>query len=143
MHHWCSRCAPVGVGQEGDGVSVLRRLGDVRGLDEKRFVFDAMISGWSDQQAGRGLAQRTVLGPGADHPAFRRLHRPVEWSPGDLEGYTTQAKGNSARPNNAVPRYSENCSADATTRRGSVTIPMSPPPYASEQKRDEFSTETT
>lgn len=45
---------------EHPGVSPLRRLGNVRALDEKQFVFDAMLSGWSDQQASRALSWQTI-----------------------------------------------------------------------------------
>lgn len=66
----------------------------MRALDEKQFVFDAMLSGWRDQQASRGLTRQTVEGR---VQVIRRFgdftgRYPWEWSPGDLEDYTTQAK---------------------------------------------------
>ena len=42
------------------GVSPLRQLRNVLALDEGRFVFEAMLSGWADQQSSRGLAEQTI-----------------------------------------------------------------------------------
>ena len=80
--------------QDQRGVSPLRQLRNVRALDEGRFVFEAMLSGWSDQQSSRGLAERTI---GSRELVIRRFEEfagryPWEWLPGDLEDYTTQAK---------------------------------------------------
>lgn len=80
--------------QDPRGVSPLRQLRNVRALDEGRFVFEAMLSGWADQQSSRGLAERTI---GSHELVIRRFEEfagryPWEWSPGDLEDYTTQAK---------------------------------------------------
>ncbi|MDN6329355.1 MAG: hypothetical protein L0K12_16145 [Brevibacterium aurantiacum] len=76
------------------GVSPLRQLRNVRALDEHRFVFEAMLSGWADQQISRGLTERTI---GGRELVVRRFEEfvgryPWEWSPGDLEDFTTRAK---------------------------------------------------
>ena len=75
-------------------MSSLRHFRNVRALDEGRFVFEAMLSGWADQQSSRGLADRTI---GSRELVVRRFEEfagryPWEWLPGDLEDFTTQAK---------------------------------------------------
>ena len=83
-------------------MSPLRQLRNVRALDEPRFVFEAMLSGWADQQSSRGLAEQTIS---SRERVIRRFEEfssryPWEWLPGDLEDYTTQAK---SRPQPATP----------------------------------------
>lgn len=81
------------------GATALRLLGNVRALDEKQFVYEAMITGWSDQQSSRGLAVSTIRNRIL---AIRRFESfteryPWEWTPVDVEDYTTRAKSK-ARP---------------------------------------------
>lgn len=92
MHHHCNGCNTGVVDQNRPGVSPLRELRNVRALDERRFVFDAMLSGWADQQSSRGLSERTI---GSRERVVRSFEEfagryPWEWSPGDLEDYTTR-----------------------------------------------------
>ncbi|MBP2382892.1 integrase [Brachybacterium sacelli] len=92
MHHCCNGCNTGVVDQNRPGVSPLRELRNVRALDEHRFVFDAMLSGWADQQSSRGLSERTI---GSRERVVRSFEEfagryPWEWSPGDLEDYTTR-----------------------------------------------------
>lgn len=86
---------------EHPGVSPLRRLGNVRALDEKQFVLDAMLSGWSDQQASRALSWQTIASRAQVVRRFGEFtgRYPWEWSPGDMEDFTTQAK---SRPHPAA-----------------------------------------
>lgn len=75
------------------GASSLRLLSNVRALDEGRFVFDAIVSGWSDQQASRGLATSTIWSRILVIRRFGEFagRHPWEWSPGDLEDFTVHA----------------------------------------------------
>lgn len=93
-HHCCVSCNTRMVCTDIRGVSPLRQLRNVRALDEGRFVFEAMLSGWPDQQSSRGLAERTI---GSRELVVRRFEEfagryPWEWLPGDLEDFMTQAK---------------------------------------------------
>lgn len=57
-------------------------------------MFDAMLSAWSDQQASRALSRQTIASRAQVIRRFGEFtgRYPWEWSPGDLEDYTTQAK---------------------------------------------------
>ncbi len=75
-------------------MTALRLLGNVRPLDEKQFVYDAMLAGWSDQQSSRGLAGSTIYSRVLVIRRFEAFtgRYPWEWSAGDVEDYTTNAK---------------------------------------------------
>lgn len=81
------------------GATALRLLGNVRPLDEKQYVYDAMLAGWSDQQSSRGLVASTIQGRILTVHRFEAFtgRYPWEWSVGDIEDYTTHAKSG-ARP---------------------------------------------
>ena len=72
------------------GATALRLLGNVRPLDEKQFVYDAMLAGWSDQQVSRGLVASTIQGRILTIRRFEAFtgRYPWEWSVGDVEDYT-------------------------------------------------------
>lgn len=74
-------------------------VGNVHPLHEGEFVFDAMLSGWRDQQASRGLTASTV---GRRLQFIRRFANycdkpPWQWIPGDLEDFTVHSMSRERR----------------------------------------------
>ncbi|MGO1849874.1 tyrosine-type recombinase/integrase [Microbacterium sp.] len=78
--------------------SPLRLAGNVVVLDEEKFVFEAMLDGWADQQASRGLQAITIerrrqfIQRFTDYCAAY----PWRWEPRDLEDYTSRARSGPA-----------------------------------------------
>lgn len=73
-------------------------MGNVVALDEERFVFDAMLQRWSEQQTSRGLQPITIE---RRQQFVRRFQAfagdyPWRWTPGDLEDFTTRARSGAA-----------------------------------------------
>lgn len=71
----------------------------VRFLDERTAVFDAMLEGWSRQQASRRLTASTV---DARIRLIRRFQHftgeyPWDWSPQDVEDFTVSLNSNGRR----------------------------------------------
>lgn len=78
--------------------SLIALVANVVALDEERFVFDAMVARWGDQQTSRGLQPTTIE---RRQQFIRRFQSfcedyPWRWRPGDLEDFTTQARSGAA-----------------------------------------------
>ena len=89
------RCKTVGVdfedGNRAGSVTALR-AGNVALLRPAEQVFDDMLTGWSAQQVSRMLNPKTI---GARLSQVRRFavfcgSLPWEWSPADVEEWTTE-----------------------------------------------------
>ncbi|MEV8144635.1 tyrosine-type recombinase/integrase [Specibacter sp. NPDC078709] len=78
---------------------LLQLLDNVHPLHEGEFVFDAMLSGWHDQQVSRGLAASTVTSRILFIRRFANYcdKLPWQWIPGDVEDFTVHCSSGDGR----------------------------------------------
>lgn len=84
---------------ESDGPpSPIVLAANVVALDEERFVFDAMVARWGDQQTSRGLQSTTIERRQQFIRRFQLFCQdyPWRWAPGDVEDFTTRARSGAA-----------------------------------------------
>jgi site-specific recombinase XerD len=77
-------------------------------LDEQRAVFDAMLTGWANQQRSRMLTSSTIE---TRDRVVRRFHEftgefPWRWRPGDIEDFTSSLlSGSQRRTHSTIRNY--------------------------------------